>query len=545
MFSTWSIRARALLLGGILPALPLSILFIADKGFGVNGTISFLIILVASMSLGLVVSVFSFDCVSSALINMSHYINEAAQENFKTKCPKCSAKELSNLEERLYSLIAKLKLTIGNWNGFTEAVLIPYAFVDPKGNLTFCNQMALEMLERDGKPSDYAGMYFSEFFYSDRNRKAAIVEIMERNKAEVRDVEFKNFKGNTRHVRIALSPLHDLDGKLSGGLCIYLDFTELYQKEEQVARQGESILNAMRIVDGISSELAETSKNLLSKVDGASKGADAQTRRAEETATAMEEMNSTVLEVARNASHAAETANKAKINAGDGAEIVEELIKFSDIVLVNAKQSLDDMGMLGKQADGIGNILNVISDIADQTNLLALNAAIEAARAGDAGRGFAVVADEVRKLAEKTMVATREVGAVIHGIQLGTKKNYDHVEQAVAALVEVTQLAGKSGESMKKILNFVESTSDQIRSIATASEQQSATSEEINRSIEDVSRISSETSGAMRQSTHVVGEVANQAQALKDLIDQMKDEREQPGTATKELDLNKKLALSS
>ncbi|WP_243367711.1 methyl-accepting chemotaxis protein [Fundidesulfovibrio soli] len=524
MFSGLSIRARSVLLGGLLPVLSLCALSLAEHVFGMTGTMTFLVVLVLSIAVGTAAGFLAFKNVSGILGELSASIQKVVGGNFRGELPKCPVKEVEPLEDALKALITQLKLTLGNWNGFTEAVLIPYAFVDTRGHLTICNQMALQMLERDGKPADYAGMYFSEFFYSDRNRKAAIVEVMEKDKGEVRDVAFKNFKGNDRHVKIALSPLHDLDGNLSGGLCMYLDYTDLHFKEEQVARQGESILNAMRVVEDISVELSGTSQELFSKVGGASRGAEIQSRRAEETATAMEEMNATVLEVAKNASQAADTASQAKRNAEDGAAIVQQLVMFINQVLGNAKQSLDDMGILGKQADGIGSILNVISDIADQTNLLALNAAIEAARAGDAGRGFAVVADEVRKLAEKTMTATKEVGEAIRGIQQGTKQNYTHVEQAVGAITEATQLAGRSGESLRSIVHFVESTSDQVRAIATASEQQSAASEEINRSIEDVSRISVETSEAMRQSARAVDELTRQAQVLNTLIDKMKNE---------------------
>ncbi len=189
------------------------------------------------------------------------------------------------------------------------------------------------------------------------------------------------------------------------------------------------------------------------------------------------------------------------------------------------QQSMDlkrDMEDLGRQAEAIGQIMNVISDIADQTNLLALNAAIEAARAGDAGRGFAVVADEVRKLAEKTMQATSEVGSAIRGIQQGAQKNMDNVDRSVRAIEETTRLAQESGASLKEIVGLVDSATDQVRGIATASEQQSAASEEINRAVEQVSTISAETAQAMREAAKAVSELSNQAQVLRRLVEELK-----------------------
>jgi len=241
-----------------------------------------------------------------------------------------------------------------------------------------------------------------------------------------------------------------------------------------------------------------------------------------ETATAMEEMNATVLEVAKNASQASDSSHDARNKALEGAKIVAQVVTSIGSVQTVSAAMKEDMGLLGKQAEGIGAIMNVISDIADQTNLLALNAAIEAARAGDAGRGFAVVADEVRKLAEKTMTATKEVGDAISGIQHGTKKNLENVERAVTAIEQATTLANSSGETLQEIVHLVEVSADQVRSIAAASEQQSAASEEINRSIEEVNRISSETAGAMTQSAQAVGELANQAGNLRGLIEKMK-----------------------
>ena len=292
------------------------------------------------------------------------------------------------------------------------------------------------------------------------------------------------------------------------------DLTEIkkiQRKIVEIASQAEQIAG----------HVSSASEELSAQVEQSSRGAEEQSQRVGETATAMEEMNATVLEVARNASRAAETADTAKRKAQDGATVVRQVVQGIAEVQKNALDLKSDMTILGQQAQGIGQIMNVISDIADQTNLLALNAAIEAARAGEAGRGFAVVADEVRKLAEKTMTATKEVGDAIHGIQNGTQKNIGNVEHTVGKIDEATVLATKSGESLSEIVTLVDMTTDQVRSIATASEQQSAASEEINRSIEDISRISSETSDAMRQSAQAVTELANQSNVLSGLIEEM------------------------
>lgn len=122
------------------------------------------------------------------------------------------------------------------------------------------------------------------------------------------------------------------------------------------------------------------------------------------------------------------------------------------------------------------------------------------------------------------MTATREVDAAIRGIQEDARKNIDNVAQAVRKIELATNLAGQSGLALQEIVLLVDLTTDEVRSIATASAQQTAASQEINRSIEDISRISSKASHVMRESAQAVDELANQALALERLIERMKDE---------------------
>ena len=285
-----------------------------------------------------------------------------------------------------------------------------------------------------------------------------------------------------------------------------------------------TMLESAARLEDVAAVATSISGRLSGQVTQSSRGAQVQSQRVSETAAAMDQMNSIVLEVARSAGQAAQTAESARGRAQDGARAVSEVVRCIDGVRKDAMAVKEDMSLLGKQADGIGSIMNVISDIADQTNLLALNAAIEAARAGEAGRGFAVVADEVRKLAEKTMTATKEVGDAIRGIQHSTQQNIRNVDAAGKAIEEATGLAGTSGDTLEEIVRLVDQASGQVRAIAAASEEQSSASEEISRSIEQVAAISSETAEAMGEATRAVAELTNQAGILQKLIADMQGE---------------------
>ncbi|GAB6036092.1 methyl-accepting chemotaxis protein [Fundidesulfovibrio butyratiphilus] len=285
-------------------------------------------------------------------------------------------------------------------------------------------------------------------------------------------------------------------------------------KQDQIVQLAREITDVAKVVEHSSDKLAD-------QVRDSSEGASRQAERVSETAAAMSEMTQSVFEVAKNASQAADAAGQAKQMAQEGAQVVDKVVAGIGLAERQALGLKEEMSTLGQQAEGIGRVMDVISDIADQTNLLALNAAIEAARAGEAGRGFAVVADEVRKLAEKTMHATKEVGQAIAAIQSGTRSNVEHMQQAVVTIQQATGLATTSGEALAEIVRLVDSATDQVRSIAAASQQQSAASEQINRSIEEVNRISAQTSKAMRHSADAVTGLNDQALALRNLLSAM------------------------
>ncbi len=254
---------------------------------------------------------------------------------------------------------------------------------------------------------------------------------------------------------------------------------EAARKEAENARR-EGMLSAATQLEEVVKIISSASNELEAHIGQANHLSGESALRLGDAATAMNQMNATVREVASNASSASEMSDQTKVNAENGEKIVQQALQSIDRVHSVSLALKDDMGTLNDHAQAISRIMNVISDIADQTNLLALNAAIEAARAGEAGRGFAVVADEVRKLAEKTMASTNDVGNAIAAIQQSTTKSVLSMDNALEQVKTATEFANKSGEALREIVNNALSTADQVRAIATASEEQSASSDEIN-----------------------------------------------------------------
>ena len=332
--------------------------------------------------------------------------------------------------------------------------------------------------------------------------------------------------------------LHTMVGTLKARITEAREQSELAQKETARAQEAvqmaeearhkaenarrEGMLAAAGQLEGVVDVVGSVAAGLSAQIEQSQRGAAEQASRATETVTAMEEMNTTVAEVAQNAGAASEASAATRQKAEAGAEVVSRAVGSIHRVGEQSLKLKDDMRALAEQARSIDRIMGVISDIADQTNLLALNAAIEAARAGDAGRGFAVVADEVRKLAEKTMASTTDVGNAIKAIQQSAGQSAEQVDIAVRIIDEATEFAGKSGEALQQIVEMADSTADQVRTIATASEQQSASSEEISRSISHVNAIAGDTAQAMQAAAGAVTDLAEQTRALSGLIENMK-----------------------
>ncbi|WP_027721647.1 methyl-accepting chemotaxis protein [Maridesulfovibrio zosterae] len=453
--------------------------------------------------------------------NILEFSTEIASGNLKAELQGVFKYEFESLAEQINTMVTELKNKLGFSEGVLNGLTVPCSIIDPEGKMLWVNQEMCNLLETDISPENVSGVTSGEFFFGDATKQTMSQSAVNERKTQIRELEYTTFKGNLKHISVSTTIFLDIDGQMLGSITIGIDMTDIKLQAREIEQQHKLITIAASNAEDISQSLSSAAEELSAQIEQSNRGAEEQRDRVSETSTAMEEMNATVLEVASNAGTAAEDADNAREKAQGGAKVVQLVIEAADGVRSQADELKKSMEQLGVEASEIGNVLRVINDIADQTNLLALNAAIEAARAGDAGRGFAVVADEVRKLAENTMSATNEVGDAITKIQNMTKQNISATENAAESAYRSSELANESGQTLSEIVVLVENAADQVRSIATAAEQQSATSDEINRATEDISRISLETSQVMSEAARAVLEVSTMAAKLNEVIGDM------------------------
>ncbi|MGC2061489.1 MAG: methyl-accepting chemotaxis protein [Thermodesulfovibrionales bacterium] len=271
-----------------------------------------------------------------------------------------------------------------------------------------------------------------------------------------------------------------------------------------------------------SENLASASQELSASSGHMARGMGEQSQRAAQIANSSEEMSQTVIDVARHSSAMAGSADETARIAREGEMIVNKSVEEVKAIAETVNESSRLISSLGERSQQIGDIINVIKDIADQTNLLALNAAIEAARAGEQGRGFAVVADEVRKLAERTTKATAEIGGMIKAIQDEVQSTVRNMQNGTKRVETGVELVNSAGTALQSIVKSVEGLREMVQQIAAATEEMSTVSEQISGDIESIANVSRDTSTSSEHISSSAADLAKLSANLQTLVGQFR-----------------------
>lgn len=244
-------------------------------------------------------------------------------------------------------------------------------------------------------------------------------------------------------------------------------------------------------------------------------GSERQKTQTYEVASSIEQMTSTILDNSKNAIKTSQLADGAGSKAREGGQVVEDTLTGMQRIESVVLQSEKTIHELAKNTNKIGEIIQVINEIADQTNLLALNAAIEAARAGEHGRGFAVVADEVRKLAERTTDATEEIEKMLGGIEKDTTEAVQVINHGTKEVENGKKLANQASSALKQIIESTGVVSDTIKHLAAANEEQSTTSVSISKNVENIRIVTDNFSLYTNQIKESIKKLSDSSSELK------------------------------
>lgn len=284
----------------------------------------------------------------------------------------------------------------------------------------------------------------------------------------------------------------------------------------------ETLRETLKSIGTASVQLAAAAEETSAVSAQTDQGVRQQQQETEMVAAAMNEMSATVHDIARNASDASGAASKANEAATSGQAVVKRSVSTINQLAANVDEVAKAIISLEGESKDIGKVLEVIRAIAEQTNLLALNAAIEAARAGEHGRGFAVVAEEVRSLASRTQGSTEEIRQMIERLQSGSGAAVSAMHQGKVQVEASIEAMNETENSLHAITESVQTINDLNFQIASAAEEQSAVTEEMNRNVQKISSISEQSAQGASQTRTASEELARLAEGLQSKINQFK-----------------------
>lgn len=275
-------------------------------------------------------------------------------------------------------------------------------------------------------------------------------------------------------------------------------------------------------VSGSVNKLSASASDLTSVNDTGRNLIQNQENQTTQVSTAMEQMAVSVADVAQSAQYSMDHVAEAEKEVNAGREVVSETLESIEQLANRIESATDVINNLGKKADAVGSVLDVIKGISEQTNLLALNAAIEAARAGEQGRGFAVVADEVRTLASKSAEATDEIHDIIDSLQKESCLAITAMNESKEYANHTVENGAKADQSLESILESVNGIHGMSHQIATASNEQSSTAQHISKNVQEISMLATDiftNSNGVHESIQELNELSR---SLAELVNQFK-----------------------
>ncbi len=298
----------------------------------------------------------------------------------------------------------------------------------------------------------------------------------------------------------------------------------IQQVAQGTAEQADSVTQVMDNMQHLSEEIGQVDE-----------GSQNQVRTVEQASNVVEQMNRVVDQIAQNAGEAAAVSNEATQASHEGAVTVASAIGDMGTIEETVNDVAQKVQALGKHSTQIGEIVQVISDIADQTNLLALNAAIEAARAGEQGRGFAVVAEEVRHLAERSQTATKEIAALVSTVQKGTDGVVAAMNQTVQHVTQGIESVEITGEALSGIQTAVQQAQQRVRDITGMAQTLADSNGQVIDAMEAVARVAGENRAATGQMSARGDRVAEAMHGIAAISEENSAAAEEVSAATEEV----------